>query len=169
MTLGATNKNYLLDTSCFMSLDGIGRTNRFGDAERERIWKGIQSLGGRVTIITHVRTELKKNYPTGKLPDRIKSLPCKMTGLPIVSVAKRVKNILDNFPTLINVNSPHTRDPADPWIIAAAQEYGYVVVTEELKKSVRQHDKDRDHIPDVCDALGVKCITLRDFIIAENL
>lgn len=87
----------------------------------------------------------------------------------MVPLTKKVRYIIDNYPSLVNVNASHTLDPADPWIIAAAQEYGYVVVTDELKKSVRKHDKSREHIPDVCDALGIQCITFHEFIIAENI
>jgi hypothetical protein len=42
-------------------------------------------------------------------------------------------------------------------------------VTDEVIKRKRKNDKDRDHIPDVCSALGLECLTLDDFILLEKL
>jgi hypothetical protein len=143
MTSGGGIKKYIIDTCCFMSLDGSERQeDRYTSEQQKIIWNGIEGICSRITIIPQVKHELQKYYPE-PLPSRIKSL--------------------------IRPYAHHTRDPADPWIVAVAQHYGYVVVTDEVIKRKRKNDKDRDHIPDVCSALGLECLTLDDFILLEKL
>ncbi len=62
------------------------------------------------------------------------------------------------------------REPADPYIIAYAEINCVTVVTDELLKEDRsQNNKSGDHIPDVCDALGIDWLYLQDFAAIENL
>jgi hypothetical protein len=106
MTSGGGIKKYIIDTCCFMSLDGIERQkDRYTSEQQKIIWNGIEGICSRITIIPQVKHELQKYYPE-PLPSRIKSL--------------------------IRPYAHHTRDPADPWIVAVAQHYGYVVVTDVI-------------------------------------
>jgi hypothetical protein len=57
------------------------------------------------------------------------------------------------------------RSAADPFVVALAQIEGCAVVTGERR---RTRSADRPNIPDVCDALGIPCITLLDLMRAEG-
>jgi hypothetical protein len=52
------------------------------------------------------------------------------------------------------------RSAADPFVIALAQLQGCAVVTGERAT----HSLDRPNIPDVCAALGVRCMSLLDMV-----
>jgi hypothetical protein len=131
MTSGGGIKKYIIDTCCFMSLDGIERQkDRYTSEQQKIIWNGIEGICSRITIIPQVKHELQKYYPE-PLPSRIKSLPCMKMGY-VGPIATLVQKILKSHPTLIRPYAHHTRDPADPWIVAVAQHYGYVVVTDVI-------------------------------------
>ena len=67
-------------------------------------------------------------------------------------------NILAEFPRLVAELSDRTR--ADPFVIALAKRDGLTVVSNEKRVGSRS----RPHIPNVCDALGVRHCDLLDFI-----
>lgn len=69
-----------------------------------------------------------------------------------------VAALLERFPRL--VNTQRGRSLVDPWVIAVAQVKDAVVVNGEH----RSHNLDRPKIPDVCDALGIRCISLLDLM-----
>jgi len=48
----------------------------------------------------------------------------------------RYQWLLAQYPRLIPTDPAH--DPADPWLIVSAQQYGFTIVTEELPTSVRR-------------------------------
>lgn len=76
-----------------------------------------------------------------------------------------MKKIINDFPGLVKVNS--TKSSGDPWVIALAQIHKVPVVQYEtrVKKNER---RTAPKIPDVCDALGLKCVTLIDVLRAEG-
>ena len=60
-----------------------------------------------------------------------------------------------------------TFEKADPWLIAISKAYGYTIVTmEERNRNLNPSNptSKEPRIPDVCDALGVKCINLYDLM-----
>lgn len=60
---------------------------------------------------------------------------------------------------------------ADPWIIAIAKKESLTIVTDEKRNpnlSSRNPSKSAK-IPDVCDSLGIRCITMNDFFVAVGL
>jgi len=65
-----------------------------------------------------------------------------------------VKDILRNFPNLIDVNSEI--EEADPFVIALAITDRCTVVTQEGRKNIHS-------IPNVCDHYGVDCVSLFEF------
>lgn len=67
-----------------------------------------------------------------------------------------VADILRKYDRLVNTQKG--RSAADPFVIALAQQHGCTVVTGE-SRSYKLH---RPKIPDVCDALGLKCIRMLD-------
>jgi len=58
------------------------------------------------------------------------------------------------------VNDQRNRSMGDPWVIALAQVQECTVVSGEL----RSGNLARPKIPDVCDALGIRCISLLELI-----
>lgn len=56
------------------------------------------------------------------------------------------------------------RDSADPFVIALAQFHGAIVVTEEEPAKTASEVK----MPDVCNALGIKWLSVYGFVRAEG-
>ena len=168
MSSGATPKKYIIDTCCYMDLDGIHPRPQYACSELERvkIWKGIGFLGAqdRVYLISHIYDELKRHYPD-PLPDHFHSIPIIKTGLGVLDLTIDVMGILATHPSLIEATIRHTIDPADPWIIAAARKNECIVVTNELPRKSPAKYK----IPDACNDLGVKCLRFEAFVQAEGL
>ncbi len=84
------------------------------------------------------------------------------------------ENIINNYAKVINylqasglylrsaMNEWASNDKADPWLIATAMSFNYVVVSEEGKSgglSKKQKNK-QAKIPDVAEAMGVRVIPL---------
>lgn len=168
MSSGAIPKKYIIDTCCYMDLDGIHPRPQYAcsESERVKIWKGIESLGkqDRVYLISHIQDEIERHYPN-PLPDRFHSIPIIKTGLGVLDLTIDVVGILATHPSLIKASIRHTIDPADPWIIAVARKNGCIVVTNELPRRSTVKSK----IPDVCEDLGVKCLRFEAFVQAEGL
>ncbi len=68
-----------------------------------------------------------------------------------------VRDVLSRHPRLIGVGSG--RSGADPFVIAAGVGNGVVVTEETLSRNI-----EKPKIPDVCDALGVRRLTLMGFV-----
>lgn len=77
------------------------------------------------------------------------------------AVQLSVAAILAEYPNLIDVNTG--RSGADPFVIALAQTSGCAVVTEEKPRSLIN-----PKIPDVCAALGVRCMNMLQVIRDEG-
>ena len=75
---------------------------------------------------------------------------------------ERVRAILVSHPTLVSESKK--RSLCDPWVIAVAQINGCAVVTGEVRTMKPSHPK----IPDVCEALGITCMSIYDMIRAES-
>jgi hypothetical protein len=80
------------------------------------------------------------------------------------------QKILYAYPELIDTTTPY--DEADRWVIALAKIKGYTVVTHETSfkaKSLSMKKPDRKmYIPDVCKALGVRCVEFLVLMRAEG-
>lgn len=71
-----------------------------------------------------------------------------------------VKAILANHANLIDARAG--RSGADPFVIALAQVNDAAVVTEEQSRPTKPR------IPDVCQALGIRCLNMLDLIREEG-
>jgi hypothetical protein len=65
--------------------------------------------------------------------------------------------IINRFPKLIN--QAKNRSLCDPWVIALAGLKGCPVVTEERPGGIN-----KPRIPDVCNQLGIECVSVADLI-----
>ena len=73
-----------------------------------------------------------------------------------------VAQILVDFEKLVDTRN--NRSAADPFVIALARLHRCSVVTGERASGSAQ----RPHIPDVCSALSVPCVSLLQMIRAEG-
>ncbi len=160
----------LLDTSSLMRLDGLDWPlpvpAAYTPEERRDVWAKLIDLSqdGRLKLIKQVKEELKRKHPTAL--DRLKAI--KGTKMPRINneLRQRYQWLLGQYPRLIS--SDPRFDPADPWLIVSALQYGYTVITEELPRSARQSRAKRPPIPDVCDAVQVQWTSLRRLAEAEG-
>lgn len=74
------------------------------------------------------------------------------------AIQRDVQSILEKFPRLVDTRK--SRSGADPFVIALALGRRSTVVTNERASG----SPDRPHIPDVCTALGIRCITILELI-----
>lgn len=77
---------------------------------------------------------------------------------------------IDNSPlykdTALNSEKGWANDRiADPWLIAIAKNKNYTIVTDEVKNiNLNPRNPSRNvKIPDVCEELGVRCISMNQF------
>jgi hypothetical protein len=75
-----------------------------------------------------------------------------------VPLIQEANNISASFPGLIDPNATH--DEADRYVIALAKLKGWIVVTHETPARSKKYALRTHFIPDVCQALGVRCIEL---------
>jgi hypothetical protein len=166
---------YLIDSCSVIRLDGKDRNppaQSFTAIERELIWEGLEAFAenGRLKVIKEVREELERYDPVGL--DRLKQYPAqRLIVRRTQKVITQYQTITTNHPDLLKGGSRF--NPADPWLILAAEKYGYRIITEELEKSARTTQvsrmQRRERIPDVCQALTLKAtICLRDLAVQEG-
>lgn len=68
-----------------------------------------------------------------------------------------VVNIMRSYPRL--VDTKRNKSGGDPWVIALAISKNLSVVTAEAPSGTLE----KPRIPDVCDAMGIRCFTVLDF------
>jgi hypothetical protein len=166
---------YLLDTSSLVrldGLDGIPPPDPFSAKERALIWDGLEELAdeGRIKLIKQVKSELKRHNPKG-LARLSQYRGHRLIVRRTPEVIKIYRSVTANHPDLMKGGS--RLDPADPWLIVAAEKFAYTIICEELLKAHRAptlplRRRKMDRIPDVCQARKLEnAVRLRD--LAKNL
>jgi len=149
---------YVIDTSSLIELKGFPRDIFV------TVWKDIEDLVQREILISteEVLEELKKKEDViSTWAKNNKSMFKTLTQEQLIEV----KNILNIFPNLIDVNRETPQ--ADPFIIALA-------LYEEPQKKIIQTQKiiitnekissgKRPKIPNICTYFNIKCVNLFDF------
>lgn len=159
---------YLIDSCSIIRLDGKDRNPpvvSYTANEKEAIWDGLKEFAdeGRLKLIKQVKEELRRHDPGGLKV--LKEYPRqKLIIRRTADVIKHYRLITTSHPDLMRGGSRF--DPADPWLILAAERYGYTIITEELLKKDRTTLKSRkrnmERIPDVCkirkleDSIGLR-------------
>lgn len=143
---------YSFDTSAFIN----GRRDLLPPETFPSLWTRVEGMiaAGSIQSVDEVLHELAKR------DDAVQAWAKTQTMLFVPldeDVQKATSEILRAHPRLVGTGSG--RNTADPFVIALARVRGGVVVTEERRKSIA-----RPKIPDVCDALGVRCLTLVEFV-----
>jgi uncharacterized protein DUF4411 len=140
--------------------------------ERELVWEGLEKFAeeGRLKVIKEVREELER-YDLDGLK-RLRQYPGqRLIVRRTAAVVQQYQAITTSHPDLM-IGGSHF-NPADPWLILAAEKHGYTIITEELLRSARTTQRRRlqrrERIPDVCGVRGMKpTISLRDLAVQEG-
>jgi Domain of unknown function (DUF4411) len=145
--------SYSFDTSSWLN----GRRDLMRPNVFRTLWSNIEGLiaEGAIRSVDLVKDELSRRE------DEIYQWSLAQAGLfvPITTpVQQATRDILGIFPRLVGVGSG--RSGADPFVIAMALAQDAAVVSEET----RTGRPDRPRIPDVCDGMGVRCLTLMQFV-----
>lgn len=166
---------YLIDSCSVIRLDGKDQNPPavpYTVTEKKAIWDGLKKLAeeGRLKLIKQVKEELSRHDPDGL--KTLKEYPRqKLIIRRTADVIKHYRLIMAKHPDLMKGGSRF--DPADPWLVLAADRFGYTIITEELLKAERTTLKPRmqkrERIPDVCKAMGLEdAIKLRDLAKQEK-
>jgi len=167
---------YMVDCNSIMALDNAHivppgeppRSPAFNPAEQRTIWSGLKELivGGRLKVIAPVRDELKRHYPAGLKRLRRSGDISLATNNQVRAVYRSVitRHYQHWWPKLRDPKF----DPADPWLVAYACHFGYVVVSQELRRREQQGTKKNHKLPDICDLETVTCWKLRELAKAEG-
>lgn len=143
---------YSFDTSVFIK----GRRDILPPEVFATLWTNIEQAiaSGIVRASDEVWREI------GRRDDAIKAWASDQTDLFIPldeDIQAATRRVLDAHPKLMGRGGG--RNEADPFVIALACIRNAVVVTEETPTG----NLDKPRIPDVCDALGIRCIGLVQF------
>jgi hypothetical protein len=145
---------YSLDTSALLN----GWVRHYPPDVFPRLWKEIEDLiaDREVRATDEVKLELEKKH------DAVLAWANQRAGDLFVpfdeGVQEIVRDLLQRHPKIIDTRAG--RSGADPFVIALAIKEGCAVVTGESPTGSAK----RPHIPDVCNAMGVRWISLLELI-----
>jgi hypothetical protein len=147
---------YCIDTSALIA----AWSERYPIKRIPPFWARMDDLvqSGRMVAPEEVRREVQKK--SDGLYDWINARKSMFIELE-ETIQVRAKELLSEFPWLLK-NVPG-KSPADPFVIALAQERRLTVITEEGRGGER-----KPQIPFVCDSKGVQCINLLGLLDAED-
>jgi hypothetical protein len=143
---------YSFDTSALLN----GRRDLFPPDTFPSLWERVEGAiaDGSIRCVDEVGRELAKRE------DAICAWAKDQPGLFVPldeEVQRHTGAVLLDHPRLMGKGGG--RNAADPFVIALAMAQGGAVVTEERRRTIES-----PRIPDVCAAIGVRCLTLVDFV-----
>ena len=144
---------YSFDTSALIN----GRRDIFKPPTFEPIWDEIGNMiaRGRVLAVDEVKRELKRK------DDDVSLWASNQAGLFVPlehDIQQATKHVLAACPRLMAQHGAN-RNSADPFVVGLALAREGTVVTEENPANSER----RPRIPDACQAVGVRCLTLPEF------
>jgi len=122
-------------------------------------WDKVDDLSSKGVIFCPEEVKREIIAKDDGLRDWVKSRPYLFRGI-TEDVQEKLRLIMKSHPIL--VNNIKQRSVADPWVIAHAMQEGATVVTGEGRTLLGRAK--RKKIPDVCDALDVRCINHLQFL-----
>jgi hypothetical protein len=143
---------YLIDTAAWLDIDLR--------ADSEDVWRCIVALikQGRIVVCAQVLGELRDDpLYVSRLKPYERALQVGDHNADDIAYLQHVGKITHDYPAMSRATGSKT--PADPYIVALAHIENYVVVTNETSAK-RANRK----IPGVCKQLGIRCLTLAQFI-----
>lgn len=135
-----------------------GRRDIFKPKTFAALWGQIEKMiaTGQVRAVDEVKHEVMKKDDDAAKWARAQS------GLfvPLAAEVQRAtRTVLAEHPKLLGIGGG-PRNGADPFVIGLALAHGGAVVTQENRRG----SLDKPKIPDVCEAMGVRCLTLPEFV-----
>lgn len=163
---------YLLDTCVPLWLDCINKGPddkcRYSPDEIASIWHGLEDLAriGRLRLIGQVKDELDDKHKAAK--ERLCAHPKHRAPNMSRRIRLRYKQVVQDYPGWVRPD--WQKDPADPWLVAYAEEFSYSIVTEEIHAAEHRPKwkQRRIYIPDVCERRGVRCVSLLKLAVDER-
>ncbi|MGH7119739.1 MAG: DUF4411 family protein [Acetobacteraceae bacterium] len=146
---------FSLDTSALIHLQ-----ERYGEVVFPGLWALLEKAiaAGRIAVSDEVKRELEKKDDA--LAAWVRAHPAMIVASE-VPIQQRVREILRPWPGLVDLR--RQRGQADPFVIAVAEAGAGSVVTDE--KFVGPA---KPHIPDVCQAMRVRCLTLYEMFVRSG-
>lgn len=135
-----------------------GRRDIFKPKTFAALWQQIEKMiaSGQVRAVDEVKYEVtKKDDDAAKWAKAQTGLFTPLT----VEVQRATRTVLAAHPKLLGIGGG-PRNGADAFVIGLAIAHGGAVVTQENRKG----SLDKPKIPDVCDAMGVRWLTLPEFV-----
>jgi hypothetical protein len=125
------------------------------------VWDHLGSLAiaGRLLVSDEIAEELRRK--DDNLYNWLRGFPTAVVPLD-GPIQQQVRTILSSHQRLLDTRK--NKSGGDPFVIALAQVRNATVVTAELATNSLTRPK----IPDVCAAIGVRCINLVDLFRAEH-
>lgn len=151
-------QRYCIDTSSLVE----AWVRRYPMENFPALWTRIEDLikGGRLLASEWVKFELEKS--DDDLWAWCKSQ--KQLFVPSTrSIQAQAANIVNRFHRLTTGSG--SANAADPFVVAAAQVYGLIVVTEEKPAEAQQKLR---KMPDICRTLSVPCTNILGLIKGER-
>jgi hypothetical protein len=144
---------YSFDTSAIIN----GRRDIFMPSTFAPIWTAIEEMVslGQVLAVDEVRRELKKRSDDAYAWAR----RCRGLFVPLDrDVQLAAREVLKAHPRLMGTGGG-PRNSADPFVVGLALARGGTVVMQETPRNLT-----KPRMPDVCDVIGVPCVTLPTFV-----
>lgn len=134
-----------------------GRRDIFMPTTWAGLWTRIEGMiaTGQIRAVDEVKNEVTKK------DDEAANWARAQLGLfvPLTTdIQIATKQVLRAHPKLLGIGGG-PRNGADAFVIGLAIAQGGTVVTQEVPRNL-----DKPKIPDVCDAMGVRCLTLPHFV-----
>lgn len=144
---------YAIDTSALVRLEER--------KDSSAIWPRFFQLidDERVKTVRFVTDELLRH--SASAANRLRPYHTKFIFPELDALVSAATRLINLYPKMSRPRSERT--VADPWVIALAQVDKMSVVTCELSNAKA------NHIPDVCQSEGVKCLDLQGFLKIEKL
>jgi Domain of unknown function (DUF4411) len=144
---------YSFDTGALIN----GRRDIFMPKTWAGLWTRIETMiaNGQIRAVDEVKLEItKKDDDAATWAKAQMGLFVPLTA----DIQLATKRVLAAHPKLLGIGGG-PRNGADAFVIGLAIAQGGTVVTQEVPRNL-----DKPKIPDVCDAMGVRCLTLPHFV-----
>jgi len=147
---------YCFDTSAFIQC----WTRHYPPDLFPGMWEKLNTIAVQNVIVSpeEVRYEIEKKED--RLHEWVKARAYLFAPLD-EEVQKAAQSVLASYPLLVKATAQRTQ--ADPFVIALAQVNTIPVVSEE-----RGGSANKPKIPYVCNALGIPCMTVVEFIRSQG-
>lgn len=139
-----------------------GRRDIFMPKTWASLWDRIEMMiaRGQIRAVDEVRKEVdQKDDDAAKWARSQTALFVPLTQ----DIQRETRKVLEQHPKLLGIGGG-PRNAADAFVIALAIARGGTVVTQENRKG----NVDKPKIPDVCEAMGVRWLTLPQFVDEQN-